>query len=88
MSQLRTGAAPVTNTNQTTTVAAKPNSGAGVTRVPKMRRKIDRPSKTCVACGLPFTWRKKWARDWDSVRFCSDRCRSAKCVQKLSGIAP
>ncbi|WP_410482517.1 DUF2256 domain-containing protein [Ralstonia flatus] len=26
-------------------------------------------------CGLPFTWRKKWARDWDAVKYCSERCR-------------
>ena len=34
------------------------------------------PTKVCAACGKPFTWRKKWARDWESVRYCSDRCRS------------
>ncbi|WP_291553947.1 DUF2256 domain-containing protein [Bosea sp. (in: a-proteobacteria)] len=33
--------------------------------------------KRCVACGLSFAWRRKWARDWDQVRFCSDRCRAA-----------
>ena len=38
--------------------------------------KADLPAKVCAACVLPFTWRKKWARDWDQVRFCSDRCRS------------
>ena len=42
----------------------------------KMRKKSDLPIKSCAACGLPFTWRKKWARDWDNVRFCPDRCRS------------
>ncbi|WP_439646905.1 DUF2256 domain-containing protein [Novosphingobium lentum] len=21
------------------------------------------PSKECLACGRPFAWRKKWARD-------------------------
>ncbi len=26
------------------------------------------PAKDCAACGLPFTWRKKWARDWDNVQ--------------------
>lgn len=46
--------------------------------MPKMRRKSDLPSKTCAGCGLPFTWRKKWERDWDNVKFCSDRCRSGK----------
>ena len=43
----------------------------------KMVRKGDLASKTCASCGLPFTWRKKWARDWDEVKYCSDRCRSA-----------
>ncbi|MFN3440708.1 MULTISPECIES: DUF2256 domain-containing protein [Pseudomonadota] len=45
--------------------------------MPKMRKKSELPTKVCAACGLPFTWRKKWARDWDAVRFCSDRCRKA-----------
>ncbi|MFN5726211.1 MAG: DUF2256 domain-containing protein, partial [Pseudanabaena sp.] len=22
------------------------------------------PSKDCVVCGKPFTWRKKWERCW------------------------
>ena len=56
--------------------------------MPKMRRKADLPSKICAACGLPFAWRKKWARDWDSVKYCSDRCRSGKALQKPGGIAP
>ena len=34
------------------------------------------PQKPCAACGRPFAWRRKWARDWDQVRFCSDRCRA------------
>ena len=44
----------------------------------KMRKKSELPSKTCETCGLPFTWRKKWERDWDNVRYCSDRCRRGK----------
>ena len=44
----------------------------------KMIKKGDLPSKICAACGLAFAWRKKWARDWAEVKFCSDRCRSAK----------
>lgn len=35
------------------------------------------PTKECAACGRTITWRKKWARDWDEVRWCSDRCRRA-----------
>jgi len=42
----------------------------------KMRQKADLPSKDCAACGRPFSWRKKWARDWDNVRYCSDACRT------------
>ncbi|NND83503.1 MAG: DUF2256 domain-containing protein [Gammaproteobacteria bacterium] len=34
------------------------------------------PSKICAACGRPFVWRKKWARDWALVKFCSVRCRT------------
>ena len=43
--------------------------------MPKMIRKGDLPTRICAACGRPFAWRKAWARDWDNVRFCSDRCR-------------
>jgi hypothetical protein len=41
-----------------------------------MRRKADLPTKPCAVCGRPFAWRKKWARDWDAVQYCSDACRS------------
>lgn len=34
------------------------------------------PKKTCAACARAFTWRKKWARDWERVRYCSDTCRA------------
>ena len=45
----------------------------------KMRKKSELPSKVCAHCGLPFTWRKKWERDWEQVKYCSERCRrSAK----------
>ncbi|MFQ3594298.1 MAG: DUF2256 domain-containing protein [Gemmataceae bacterium] len=43
-----------------------------------MTRKQHLPSKICASCGRPFTWRKKWARNWDEVRYCSDRCRNAR----------
>lgn len=32
--------------------------------------------KTCASCGRRIEWRAKWARDWESVRYCSDACRS------------
>ena len=31
--------------------------------------------KTCVACGRRITWRTKWAKTWDEVRYCSGACR-------------
>lgn len=45
--------------------------------LPKMRKKAELPSKLCASCGKPFTWRKKWERDWEQVKVCSDRCRAA-----------
>lgn len=35
------------------------------------------PSKPCVACGRPMSWRKAWAKNWDEVRYCSQACRRA-----------
>lgn len=34
--------------------------------------------RTCSSCGRRIEWRKKWERDWDSVRYCSQSCRSHK----------
>lgn len=36
------------------------------------------PSKVCARCGRRFAWRRKWARDWEAVRFCSQRCRATR----------
>ena len=33
------------------------------------------PSKPCVACGLAMSWRRRWAKTWDEVKYCSDACR-------------
>ena len=38
-------------------------------------KKPNLPQKTCVVCGRPFTWRKKWEKVWDEVKYCSDKCR-------------
>jgi hypothetical protein len=32
----------------------------------------------CQTCGRVITWRKKWARDWEQVRFCSKACRRSR----------
>lgn len=49
--------------------------------MPPMRKKADLPSKDCITCGRPFAWRRKWARDWDNVKHCSDACRSGAYSQ-------
>ena len=41
-------------------------------------RKPNLPQKVCIACGRPFTWRRKWALNWDEVRTCSDACRTGR----------
>jgi len=43
--------------------------------MPRGVAKSDLPVKVCTYCSRPFTWRKKWARSWDEVRYCSDACR-------------
>ena len=40
--------------------------------------KSDLPSKDCVVCGRPFTWRKKWERCWDEVTCCSKSCNAKR----------
>ncbi|MEL6957661.1 MAG: DUF2256 domain-containing protein [Pseudomonadota bacterium] len=46
--------------------------------MPKNVKKSNLPEKTCATCGRPFTWRKKWEKVWDEVRYCSERCKRAR----------
>jgi hypothetical protein len=32
------------------------------------------PTKVCVVCGRHLSWRKKWKRNWQSVKYCSRFC--------------
>lgn len=41
-------------------------------------RKGELPTKACATCGLPFEYRAKWAKVWDEVKYCSERCRRGK----------
>ena len=45
-------------------------------RKPKPERQTLHDDKLCKTCGRAFAWRKKWERDWDGVKYCSDACRS------------
>ncbi|EQB4362864.1 DUF2256 domain-containing protein [Vibrio parahaemolyticus] len=40
------------------------------------------PTKLCPVCERPFSWRKKWARNWEKVSYCSERCRRSKPEKK------
>ena len=41
-------------------------------------KKQNLPEKICPVCQRPFAWRKKWAKVWDEVKYCSDRCRGER----------
>ncbi|MDA7548674.1 DUF2256 domain-containing protein [Candidatus Marinimicrobia bacterium] len=43
-----------------------------------MKKKEHLPTKICPTCNLSFTWRKKWKKNWELVRYCSERCRRNK----------
>lgn len=40
-------------------------------------KKQNLPQKICSVCKRPFTWRKKWEKDWDNVVYCSENFRYA-----------
>ena len=53
----------------------------------KKYTKSNLPTKTCIVCNRPFEYRKKWAKVWDEVKYCSDRCRgqrSSNSIEKKS----
>jgi hypothetical protein len=40
---------------------------------PKVKKGFE--PKICARCGRGFEWRKKWAKDWENVKYCSEKCR-------------
>jgi hypothetical protein len=34
--------------------------------------------KICASCGRRMTWRRRWARQWEEIRYCSEACRRRK----------
>jgi hypothetical protein len=42
------------------------------------KKPADRASKICPVCQKSFTWRKKWAKDWENVIYCSERCKKSR----------
>ena len=43
-----------------------------------MIRKLNLPSKICITCNKPFSWRKKWKNVWDDVKKKNKKCRRNK----------
>ncbi|WP_425511108.1 DUF2256 domain-containing protein [Yoonia ponticola] len=41
-------------------------------------KKCNLPQKICPICMRSFSWRKKWEKNWEDVRYCSVRCRNAR----------
>jgi hypothetical protein len=35
-------------------------------------------SRVCMVCGRAIEWRRKWARDWEHVKYCSEGCRTRR----------
>lgn len=40
------------------------------------------PVKWCAVCGREITWRRKWRKDWDNVKYCSDKCRASRLTSR------
>jgi hypothetical protein len=41
----------------------------------KMQKKQNLPQKLCIVCQRPFSWRRKWEKVWDEVKYCSQKCK-------------
>ncbi|MDP4989219.1 MAG: DUF2256 domain-containing protein [Polaribacter sp.] len=44
-------------------------------------KKENLPQKNCLVCKKPYTWRKKWEKNWENVKYCSEKCRRNKTQQ-------
>lgn len=69
----------------TTTVVfarGRSNKAKGKQSGMKGVKKENLPSKVCVTCGRPFTWRKKWEDCWDEVTTCSKSCNRKRREKK------
>jgi hypothetical protein len=45
-------------------------------------KKVNLPEKVCPICERPFTWRKRWEKQWDDIKYCSERCRRKRNTRK------
>ena len=54
-----------------------------MSKLPKKYTKSNLPTKICAHCGREMEWRKSWAKNWEEVKYCSDRCRKEKKSKKI-----
>ncbi|WP_298635333.1 DUF2256 domain-containing protein [uncultured Umboniibacter sp.] len=43
-----------------------------------MKKTSELATKICPVCQRPFSWRKKWEKNWDEVKYCSKRCSASR----------
>jgi hypothetical protein len=43
---------------------------------------VPRIERICTVCGRSISWRRKWARDWDNINYCSEACRQRGLSQR------
>lgn len=43
-----------------------------------LRSDDDRTPRICASCGREIEWRRRWARVWHEIRYCSDACRRTR----------
>ncbi|MCO5724838.1 DUF2256 domain-containing protein [Robiginitalea marina] len=48
-----------------------------------MHQKPFLPQKICPVCNRSFSWRKKWEKNWEEVRYCSQRCRQCRSTREV-----
>ena len=55
--------------------------------MPRGIKKENLPTKVCVVCNRPYTWRKKWEKVWNEVTTCSKSCNRQRRQQGQKHLA-
>jgi hypothetical protein len=61
------------------------SSSSSSSLMPRGVKKENLPSKICVTCHRPFTWRKKWERSWEEITTCSKSCNAKRRAGNRGG---
>jgi len=48
------------------------------TKSQQHRTALGNETKLCASCGRIFSYQKRWAKNWEAVRYCSSSCRQDK----------